>query len=273
MSEPIQIRIHGDAAQPVLVYLPGLHGDWTLVSSFRAAVAGRVRFVEFTYPRTVTWSALDYAQAVEQSLRANGIRRGWLLAESFGSVVAWEMLGGRTGQDSVGHEADSARFEVLGLVLAGGFARHPMPRGARLMRWGGERLSMRVYHRLLRGYAYYAKFRHRDAPETLASIGEFVARRTAPDAAAMRARLELVANADPRPIAQCVNLPVFHLAGFVDPIVPPLFVRPWLRRNCPGYRGAKTCWLADHNVLATATRPAAQIVLRWMGVGSAPTGS
>ncbi len=44
VNEPIQIRIHGDAARPVLVYLPGLHGDWTLVSSFRAAVAGRVRF-------------------------------------------------------------------------------------------------------------------------------------------------------------------------------------------------------------------------------------
>ncbi len=273
MSEQIEIRIHGDARLPVLVYLPGIHGDWTLVSSFRAAVAGRVRFVEFTYPRTVTWSALDYAQAVAQSLLARGIHRGWLLAESFGSLVAWEMIGGKAGQDSLGHEADSARFEVLGLVLAGGFVRHPMPWGARLMRWVGERLSMWVYHRLLRGYACYAKFRHRDAPETLASIGEFVARRTAPDRAAMRARLELVAKADPRAIARGARLPVFQLAGCVDPIVPPLLVRPWLRRNCPGYRGAKTCWLADHNVLATATKPAAQIVLRWMSVGSAPTGN
>jgi pimeloyl-ACP methyl ester carboxylesterase len=142
-----------------------------------------------------------------------------------------------------------------------------MPWGARLMRRAGERLPMSIYRRLLRGYAFYAKFRHRDAPETLASIGEFVARRTAPDREAMRARLDLVAEADPRPIAQRVSRPVFHLAGGVDPIVPPALVRPWLRRNCPGYRGARTFWLADHNVLATATKPAAETVLGWMSAG------
>jgi len=161
-----------------------------------------------------------------------------------------------------------SRFEPLGLILAGGFVRHPMPWGARLMRRVGERLPMSVFQRLLRGYAFYAKFRHRDAPETLATTGEFVARRTALDRAAMRARLDLVANADLRPIAERVNLPVYHLAGLVDPIVPPVLVQPWLRRHCPGYRGAKTFWFADHNVLATAARPSAQTVLGWMGATS-----
>lgn len=258
MSEQLQIRIHYDAALPVLVYLPGIHGDWTLVSSFRAAVAGRVRFVEFTYPRTVTWMLADYAEAVTGALSASGITQGWLLAESFGSLVAWEMI------DGTAQLENSSRFEPLGLVLAGGFVRHPMPWGARLMRRVGERLPMSVFQRLLRGYAFYAKFRHRDAPETLATIGEFVARRTAPDRAAMRARLNLVADSDPRPIAERVNLPVYHLAGFVDPIVPLPLVRPWLRRHCPGYRGAKTFWFADHNVLATAARPSAETVLAWM---------
>lgn len=64
MSESLRIRIHGDAASPTLVYLPGLHGDWLLVTRFRLAVAGRVRFVEFTYPHTVTWSLADFAAAV-----------------------------------------------------------------------------------------------------------------------------------------------------------------------------------------------------------------
>src|SRR5947207_11133437 len=92
MSESIQIRIHGEASLPTLVYLPGTHGDWTLVSSFRAAIAGKVRFVEFTYPRTTTWSLEDYAGAIEESLLANGIDGGWLLGESFGSQPAWQIV-------------------------------------------------------------------------------------------------------------------------------------------------------------------------------------
>ena len=112
MTDELQIRIHGDASQPTLVYLPGTHGDWTVVGSFRRALGGRVRFVEFTYPRTVTWSLEDYAAAVETALLEQGIRRGYLLAESFSSQVAWPFLT-RTG------------FQVEGVILAGGFVRHP----------------------------------------------------------------------------------------------------------------------------------------------------
>src|SRR5437867_13355649 len=115
MSDELKIRMHGEASLPALVYLPGMHGDWTLVSSFRAAVAGRLRFVEFAYPRTTTWSLDDYARAVEERLLANGIQRGWLLGESFGSQPAWQIIRrARTG------------FRPLGLILVGGFVRHPL---------------------------------------------------------------------------------------------------------------------------------------------------
>src|SRR5215471_9437798 len=119
MSEELQIRIHGDASRPTLVYLPGLHGDWTLVGSFREALGGRVRFVEFTYPRTLTWSLEDYARAIEEALAKNGISTGWLLGESYGSQLVWPMLA-------------HGRFRVEGIVLAGGFARHPIGWGVRL---------------------------------------------------------------------------------------------------------------------------------------------
>ena len=112
MPEELQIRIHGEASLPTLVYLPGLHGDWTLVSSFRKAVFGRVRFIEFTYPRTLTWSLDDYATAVDSALLENGITSGWLLAESFSSQVAWPI-------------AEKGRLETKGIILAGGFVRHP----------------------------------------------------------------------------------------------------------------------------------------------------
>ncbi|HYG34198.1 MAG TPA: hypothetical protein VEC99_05415, partial [Clostridia bacterium] len=68
MFEKVEIRIHHPNAQPTLIYLPGLHGDWTLVGGFRRELRGRARFVELTYPRTLTWSLEDYAAGVEQAL-------------------------------------------------------------------------------------------------------------------------------------------------------------------------------------------------------------
>src|SRR5262245_27104102 len=111
--DDLQIRVHGDGAngKPTLVYLPGLHGDWTLVGSFRAALANRGRFVEFAYPRTLSWSLEDHADAIMESLRMQGIDDGWVLSESFGSVLGWALL--------------ENGFAAQGLILAGGFVRYP----------------------------------------------------------------------------------------------------------------------------------------------------
>src|SRR6185312_6790167 len=113
MPEELQIRIQGDASQPTLIYLPGLHGDWTLIPSFRRALGNRARFVEVTYPRTLTWSLEDYAANLEAALAQNGITRGWILAESFGSQVLWPMVA-------------REKFQIQGIVLAGGFVKHPI---------------------------------------------------------------------------------------------------------------------------------------------------
>src|ERR1035441_7111573 len=92
MDETLQIRIHGEASLPTLIYLPGLHGDWTLVGGFLQALNGRVRFVEIAYPRTLVWSLDDYAGAIEAALAQNGITSGWLLGESFGSQPLWALV-------------------------------------------------------------------------------------------------------------------------------------------------------------------------------------
>lgn len=271
----VRAPVRGKALLPTLIYLPGLHGDWTLVSSFRAAVAGKVRFVEFVYPRSTTWSVEDYAVAIEDALVRHGITSGWLLAESFGSQIAWAMLGrppdegGRKKANTPAAGSFSSRilgsaFAPAGLILAGGFVKHPWPWGARLLKRVGARTPHAAMLGLLRLYAAYARFRHRQAPETRDSIREFVARRTPQDREAMRARLELVAANDPRPVARTATLPVFYLGGAVDPLVPWPWVRWWLRRHCPGYRGGRTCWRADHNALGTQPRRAAAIVLDWM---------
>ena len=251
------MRIYGDASLPTLIYLPGLHGDWTLIGSFRRALAGRVRFVEVTYPRTLTWSLEDYAKGLETALAEQGILGGWLLGESFSSQVVWSLVA-------------RAQFRIEGVILAGGFGRHPMRWGVRL----AERLSggmpLSVLTRILFGYAKVARLRYRRAPEVLASIQEFLDRRTELDRQAATHRLRLIAQNDPSIIARQVNVPVYALSGWLDPIVPWFWVRPWLKKNCPNLRQYRVILRADHNVLATAFQPAAEQIVQWMSENQPP---
>src|SRR5260221_13564125 len=108
MLEELQLRVQGDPSLPTLVYLPGLHGDWTLIGRFRQALRSRVRFVEITYPRTLTWTLEDYAGGVEKALAEHDINRVWLLGESFSSQVVWPLLSRK-------------RLQIEGVILAGGF--------------------------------------------------------------------------------------------------------------------------------------------------------
>lgn len=254
MAEALQIRIHGAAALPALIYLPGLHGDWTLVGGFRQQLAGKVRFVEFTYPRTLTWTLDDYAAAIETALAQNGIAAGWLFGESYGSQVVWALIARK-------------KFAAQGLLLAGGFVRHPAHRGMRLMSPVFNLIPGRRLLGFLSVYAKLLRYRYRRSPTTLASIDEFIIRRTQLDYDAARHRLALIAHFDPRATARANMLPTFQVSGWLDPIVPWPLVRRWLRKNCPGFRDSKIIFSADHNILGTAPAQAARQILSWMRRG------
>jgi pimeloyl-ACP methyl ester carboxylesterase len=252
----VQIRLFGDAALPTLVYLPGLHGDWTLVTGFRLAIANRVRFVDVTYPRRLDWSVKDYADAIETGLLRHGIERGWLLGESWGSQPAWALTG-RALQKT-------GRFEVHGLILAGGFVKHPWKRGPGALKWIGANTPQWLYQFELAIFRAYAWFRHAHTQEVRESMRQFAARRTELDRECMRQRLDLLADFDPRDIARQTRIPVHYLAGFADPLVPWQLVRWWLRKHCPGYRGGRTFWLSDHNVLSCCPKATAAAAVKWM---------
>jgi pimeloyl-ACP methyl ester carboxylesterase len=251
MSEELSLRIHGDARLPTLVYLPGLHGDWTLVGDFRRQLAGKVRFVEFTYPRTLTWSLDDYAVAVENALAQNSINFGWLLGESYGSQVLWNLVGRK-------------KFPAQGIILAGGFVKYPLRWGVRLVQTALGKMPFKLLVWLLYIYAKFARFRYRHSPETLANIHEFVIRRTKLDFHAAIHRLDQIAEFDPREIARATGLPIFYLSGWLDPVVPWPMARQWLRKNCPSLRADKIIFPADHNILGTAPAKAASQILTWM---------
>lgn len=255
----VQMRIHRADRGPTLVYLPGIHGDWTLVGPFRRAIAGRATLVEFTYPRTTSWSLADYGRAVAHALVADGIGGGWLLAESFGSQVAWAMVA-----------EPGLPWRVEGVILAGGFMRYAPRWSVRAAERMFQRMSVKALQRQVRLYLPIARrIRYRDL-EDQTELDEFVRRRTQADKAAIAHRLGLIAGADWRPVAAATTLPVYHLAGLIDPVVCWWPVRRWLRRQCPGFRGSRLIAASDHNVLNCRPGQAADQILRWIGAGVVP---
>ncbi len=244
-------------------------------------LAERVRFVEITYPRTLTWSLDDYAAAVEQSLAEHGIDRGWLLGESFGSQIVWAMAGRKTSasekaqvhaainQGSVKalpcqQKENPGRFTIQGLILAGGFVRHPARWAVRIVGLLAGILPQEVLKVALWIYAKLARLRYGHSSLELAEIDEFVARRTDLDRRAARHRLRLIAENNPCDIASHIEVPVYAITGSVDPLVPWFCVRPWLKKRCRNLRQYRIVALADHNVLATAPRLSAEQIVTWI---------
>lgn len=172
------------------------------------------------------------------------------MAESFGSQVAWPL-------------SARSEFRTRGIILAGGFARHPMQWGARL----GELILGNYPHALLTtllfGYARIARWRFRSNAQAQTALDEFIARRTRLDLRAARHRLRLITLNDPTALARAAQAPLFGLSGWLDPIVPWFPVRRWLRRNCPTLKDYRVL-RADHTVLCTAAAQAAELVLQWM---------
>jgi pimeloyl-ACP methyl ester carboxylesterase len=255
-EEKLQLRLHGPDDRPVLIYFPGLHGDWTLVGSFRRALGKRVRFVEMTYPRTLAWSLDDYAAAIEAALANEQIGQGWLLGESFGSQLVWALL-------------QRSHFNAQGVILAGGFVQHPVCAGVRFAEKCTGSISLGLVTRILFAYARIARFRYRHAPEVREGINDFIARRTELDRQAAKHRLHLIAENDPCAIVRELRVPTYALSGLIDPIVPWYFVRRWLERNCPALREYRILRGADHNVLGTAPDESARLITTWMNA-SAP---
>lgn len=256
MTEELQLRCHGNPDHPTLVYLPGLHGDWTLVGRFRDALAGRLHWIEITYPRTLTWSLEDYAAHLEQALLARKITQGWLLAESFSSQVAWPL-------------ASRKIFRTQGVILAGGFVRHPIGPAVRIAELLAGGIPLKWIVAVLFGYAKIARYRYARSPETVSALQEFLARRTELDRQAATHRLRLIAENDPSPIARNLTVPIFAITGLLDPVVPWFIVRSWLRRHCPALRDYRIIRTADHNVLGTGARQAADQVVAWIRSESA----
>ena len=255
MNAPeVRLEVQGDPAGPVLVYLPGVHGDATLLGSFRARLGDDVRLLAVSYPTGHSWNLADHAAAIWEAVTKATPGPVWLLAESFGSQVAWAMLSAAVPRP------------VNGVILAGGFVRHPWLWAVTLTRRLLGGLPPAAVGPLFHVYPLWARIAYRHAPEVVAAVPDFVQRRRQPaDHAALIHRLRLIELADFQATVRTLDLPVWQLTGRWDPVVPWWAVRGWLRENCPGYRGTDVRRRADHVVLATDAEGSVAAVRRWMG--------
>jgi pimeloyl-ACP methyl ester carboxylesterase len=203
----------------------------------------------------VSWNLADYAAGVEHALIDVDIREGWLLAESFSSQILWPLLARRA-------------FRAKGAVLAGGFGKHPARRVLQFSKTVTMGTALAKLARVVFGFARVLKWQHRNEPEMLAGIDEFIARRTEADRKAATHRVRLIAENDPSQLARQVKVPIHAISGLLDFLVPWPLSRLWLRRNCPALQDFRILPRAGHAVLVSAPQASARLILDWMGMNA-----
>ena len=142
--------------------------------------------------------------------------------------------------------------------------RYPYPMLVRLAGLFVDVAPWQLWKFLFWIYVRYSGFRYRNAPGSANSAREFVERRNPLDIAAIRHRLRLIADYDPREIAANAHCPIFLLAGFIDPVVLTLPVLRWLRTRCSMFKTHRIIWPADHNVLGTEPAKSAEQIAKWI---------
>ena len=140
----------------------------------------------------------------------------------------------------------------------------------RCAEWFCARAPLASLTTIINAYAIFARVRFKQAPTVMANVREFKTRWGEELRQAAVHRLGLIARNDPGELARQATLPVYHLTGVLDPIVPWWPAQRWLRRECPGWRAHRIVWTADHNVLSTGTRAARAQVLAWLAQPSDP---
>ncbi|MGC8742870.1 MAG: alpha/beta fold hydrolase [Verrucomicrobiia bacterium] len=256
MEDDVKIFINDPDKSPTLVYLPGIHGDASLVREFKKYVAGKLRFIEIEYGRNPDWEIQNYADRIEAALKRCGVDECYLLAESFGSQVMWAIM------------SKPRSFKVKGIILAGGFVRHPFISGVKIAKAVTKILSLRMIELYLRSYIWICKLLFRKEHRDKQVLNEF--KRNRIDDADRRAiikRYELIIKNDHRTVAKTVQAPVYFLAGRWDYIIVPRGpVLRWLRKNSPSFCDYKIIDGADHPVLANAPESSAKQILQWLGI-------
>ncbi len=229
----------GDPNAPPVLYLPGVHGDWTPQVAARPLLSRNYHFVETAYPRIETWSIDDYAHALNDLLDELGIESAHIVGESFGSLVGWEF-----------GIANPAR--VRSFTLVGGFSRPPRFRIAAAAAAALKTLPTRLLESSIDAYVA-GKSAFGESRETF-DVGAYPASRTARGRLATAKRMNIIQASDFSDRLTEVAFPVRYIGGANDIVVPVrreiATLANYLPKHCDFQselvRGAPHAMIASH---------------------------
>ena len=159
MEEQLQLRVYGEASQPTLIYLPGLHGDWTLIAQFPArdwqscAVCGNYLPTHAHLGRWATTPPMWNAPSRKKASPADGCSA---------NLSARKLCGRWWRADDLKSKASFSRADLCGIPCAQEFVlqeKHGR---------GNLPVSADTHH--VWSAAKIARFRYRHSPETMANI-------------------------------------------------------------------------------------------------------
>jgi pimeloyl-ACP methyl ester carboxylesterase len=196
----------GRPEAPVILYLPGVQGDWTPMWHMAPLVAEHFRLIVTAYPRQCTWTLDDHATAALNLMDELRLGSVHLLAESFGSLVGWALT-------------LRAPERVRSIVLAGGFSQSPQPVGARLARHLMHWVSPHFLDDMVKMYVnWIAGPEVRKNAQLCAQA--FMAVKSKPGWRACANRMRIIYGTDLRARLGEIRVPVGYIGGERDRIVP-----------------------------------------------------
>lgn len=254
----VQIEVHETSTKEnVIIILPGLHGDCSHLTSFLQEFnTSQVITVKYLSSKRNKNTIEEYADSLFCALSIINAREGFIIAESFGSQVAWRFL------ELLKKNTAPFTFQVKALILAGGFLSHPFPRLVRLFSYlyGKARVSwLNLAFRAYFGFVSKATGAKK-LPNTF-----FEERSSLQDQKALISRMELMQN-DFRKIAENIRCNVYLLVGFWDVIAVPWPLNYfYLNKYCPKFEAKwDYCFWGDHAVLYSEPKKSASIIKNWI---------
>lgn len=199
-------RISGCIEAPLAIYLPGIHGDWTPLETARDALSSRVRLVEIEYPKEPGWDMQRYAHSVRELIDSLKADRAHIVAESFGSLVAWEF-------------ALHAPDRIRSLILVGGFTSTPGMFKTTVAKAGLSMVPTILFEKVVDIYSR-SRGRKKTDGHGGGSIIPYSSVRTAQGHRATISRLAHVQAADYRSELHKMHFPVRYIGGARDRVIP-----------------------------------------------------
>jgi pimeloyl-ACP methyl ester carboxylesterase len=241
----------GDPNAPALLYLPGVHGDWTPQVGARSKLSEKFHLVETAYPRVDDWSIDDYAQSLNDLLDRLGIESAHIVGESFGSLVGWQ-FGVKNPQ------------RVRSFTLLGGFARAPRFRVAAAASAALKTLPTGLLESTIDFYVA-GKQAIGQQRETFHS-GAYPATRTESGRLATANRMSIIQSTDFRQHLTDIDFPVRYLGGANDIVVPVRREISTLSKHLPPDVGFQSELIsgAPHAIIASHPQETADQVSQWV---------